>query len=159
MTLPNVRAYSQLIRAKVGSRYLLVRVTYPPQALPTFPFGEVANDYDVIAPMDYWHQTTTQYGLDFGHMAYGYEYGYRYAADSVRDIHRVAGNIPVAPIGQTFDNYGRLEMGPHAPSPAEIDGLLAGSTISGAVGASVFQWVAVTAAAAPITAGTATSST
>jgi hypothetical protein len=141
VSLSTVRAYSQLVRSYLGSGYLLVGVTYPPQSFPSFPFEETARQYNVIAPMDYWHQTKTAVGLDYGHMRYGYSYGYRYAADSVVAIRRVSGHVPVAPIGQTFDNFGRLEMGPHAPSAAEIAGFLRGSKNSGAVGASFFQWM------------------
>jgi hypothetical protein len=48
------------------------------------------------------------------------------------------------PIGQTFDNFGRLEMGPYAPSAAEITGFLRGARDSGAQGASFFQWMTAT---------------
>lgn len=143
MTAPRIRAYSQLIRAMLGPRYLLVGVTYPPESISSYPFGEVARQYSVIAPMDYWHQTQTRYGLDFGHMPYSYRYGYEYALDSIRRIRRVTDNVPLAPIGQAFDNFGRLEMGPYAPSAAEIQGFLAGCKQSGAIGASFFQWMTV----------------
>ena len=56
----------------------------------------------------------------------------------------MAGDVPIAPIGQTFDNFGRLEMGPHAPSGAEVRGFLAGCKASGAVGVSFFQWMTAT---------------
>jgi len=144
VTLSNVRAYSQLIRAYLGPTYLLVGVTYPPQSSPDFPFREVARQYNLIAPMDYWHQTTTTFGSDYGHMRYGYAYGFRYAVDSVGAIRKLSGHVPIAPIGQAFDNFGRLEMGPHAPSAAETNGFLAGSKLSGAVGASFFQWMTAT---------------
>jgi len=136
-----IRAYSQLVRAELGPNYLLVGVTYPPQSLPTYPFSEVARQFNVIAPMDYWHQTRTAYGLDYNHMRYGYMYGYRYAQDSIARIRAAAGNAVISPIGQTFDDFGRLEMGPHAPSSAEVHGFLAGSKAAGAIGASFFQWL------------------
>lgn len=142
--LSTVRAYSQLVRAYVGPRYLLVGVTYQPQAFPGYPFAEVAAQYNVIAPMDYWHQTKTMNGVDYGGMRYGYQYGYRYAADSITAIRRVSRHVPVAPIGQTFDNFGKLEMGPHAPSAAEIQGFLAGSKEREAIGVSFFQWMTAT---------------
>ncbi|GAC1327781.1 MAG: hypothetical protein NVSMB22_19370 [Chloroflexota bacterium] len=144
VTQPNVRAYSQLVRAFVGPRYLLVGVTYPPQSSPDFPYADVAHTYNVIAPMDYWHETSSDRGLDYGHMSYGYDYGFRYAADSIRRISRTTGAVSIAPIGQTFDNYGRLEMGPHAPSAQEIQGFLQGSKAAGASGVSFFQWMTAT---------------
>ena len=140
----SVRAYSQLVRSYLGARYLLVGVPYPPQSAPDYPFAELARTYNVIAPMDYWHQTATATGLDYGHMPYGFQYARRYAADSVAAIRRVAGNVAIAPIGQTFDDFGRLEMGPNAPSADEIRGFLTGSKASGAIGASFFQWVTAT---------------
>jgi SH3-like domain-containing protein len=140
----NVRAYSQLVRTYLGPHYLLVGVPYPPQSFADYPFSELARSYNVIAPMDYWHQTQSAYGLDYGHMRYGSHYASRYASDSVLAIRRVSGNVAVSPIGQTFDNFGRLEMGPNAPSAGEIRGFLAGSKASGAIGASFFQWTTAT---------------
>lgn len=140
----NVRAYSQLVRSYLGPQYLLVGVPYPPQSFADYPFGELARSYNVISPMDYWHQTQSAYGLDYGHMRYGFEYARRYAAESVGTIRRVSGHVPVETIGQAFDDFGRLEMGPNAPSPAEVRGFLAGSKASGAIGASFFQWMTVT---------------
>lgn len=145
ITTGRVRTYSQLVRAYLGSNYLLVGVTYPPQSFPNYPFAEVGRQYDVISPMDYWHQTRTQRGLDYGGEVYGWPYGYRYAVDSIAAIHRTAGpSARVAPIGQAFDNFGRLEMGPHAPSPAEITGFLRGCRQAGAIGVSFFQWMTTT---------------
>ncbi|MBV9282203.1 MAG: SH3 domain-containing protein [Chloroflexi bacterium] len=144
ISVPTVRNYSQLVRAYLGPRYLLVGVTYPPQSFPGYPFTDVARQYNVIAPMDYWHQTKTSTGLDYGHMRYGYLYGYRYAADSIAAIRQVSGHVPIAPIGQTFDNFGRLEMGPHAPSAGEVQGFLAGARRGGAAGVSFFQWMTTT---------------
>lgn len=137
----SIRAYSQLIRAYLGPHYLLVGVTYPPQSDPTYPYAEVARQYNVIAPMDYWRQTRTNLGLDYGHMHYGFTYSYRYAADSIVQIRMQTGPVPVVPIGQTFDNYGRLGMGPLAPSESEEKGFIAGSKKGGAVGVSFFQWM------------------
>jgi hypothetical protein len=142
----NLRAYSQLVRLALGDRYLLVGVTYPPQSLPDYPFAEAGRYYDVLAPMDYWHQTRTDFGLDYDHMRYGWTYGYRYAADSIAAIRRAAGNVPIEPIGQTFDNFGRLEMGPYAPSADEVRGFLAGCKAEKALGASFFQWMTTTEA-------------
>lgn len=144
MTVPAIGAYSQLVRAYVGSRYLLVGVTYPVQSLATYPFGEVARTYNVVSPMDYWHQTRTATGLDYGHMRYGTAYARRYATDSVVAVRRVAADARVAPIGQVFDNFGHKGMGPNAPSGAELRGFLRGSSDAGAIGVSFFQWMTAT---------------
>lgn len=146
VTLSAVRAYSQIVRAYLGLRYLLVGVTYPPQSWPRYPFPEVARDFDVLAPMDYWHETRTSRGLDFGGLAYGREYGYRYARDSVAGIRALGVTTPLAPIGQVFDDFGRMELGPYAPSDAEIRGFLEGAKASGAIGVSFFQWMTATVA-------------
>jgi hypothetical protein len=144
ISVTTVRSYSQLVRAYVGPSYFLAGVTYSPQSWPAYPFAEVAHDYNVIEPMDYWHETKTESGLFYDGMPYGFNYASRYAQDSVRAIRRVSQGVPVAPIGQSFDDFGRLEMGPFAPSGAEISGFLAGSKASGAVGASLFQWMTAT---------------
>jgi hypothetical protein len=146
ITTTSVREYSGLIRAYLGARYLLIGVTYPPQSNAGYPFAEVAQYYNVLAPMDYWRQTKTAFGLDYDHMHYGYDYSYRYASDSVAEIRAAAGPVPVAPIGQTFDNFARLELGPLAPSAAEETGFLEGSKRSGAIGASFFQWMTASVA-------------
>ncbi|HLJ67945.1 MAG TPA: SH3 domain-containing protein [Chloroflexota bacterium] len=143
-TPSTVRVYSDLVRWYLGSGFLLVGVTYPPQSQPDYPFVDVARDYDVTAPMDYWHETKTAFGPDYGGLRYGWEYGYRYAQDSIAGIHRVAPRARVAPIGQTFDDFGHLEMGPFAPSSDEVSGFLAGCRAGGAIGASFFQWMTVT---------------
>lgn len=144
VTLWNVHAYSELVRRYLGQGRLLVAVTYPPQAGTDVPFTEIARHYDVIAPMDYWHQTKTSFGLDYSNMRYGADYAFRYATDSLLTIRRAAGTVPIAPIGQTFDNFGRLEMGPYAPSAAEIRGFLEGCRHAGAVGVSFFEWNSAT---------------
>ncbi|MGI8968630.1 MAG: hypothetical protein ACR2GA_05965 [Chloroflexota bacterium] len=137
-----VRAYGQLVRALAGPRYLLIGVTYPPQSSPDFPFAEVAASFDVLAPMDYWHQTRTP---PSGGAPYDSAYGYRYAVDSIAQIRVDAGRgVAVAPIGQTFDNFGHLEMGPNAPSSGEIQGFLRGCKHSKAIGVSFFQWMTAT---------------
>lgn len=140
LLLPRIRAYSQLVRASAG-RLPLIAVTYPPQSLPAFPFGEVARQYDAIAPMDYWHDSRSRAGSLYGHMGYGFAYAYRYARDSVGGIRSAGGSVPILPIGQTFDPFGRLGMGPYAPSEAELRGFLQGSRDTGAVGVSFFQWL------------------
>jgi hypothetical protein len=144
VNLATVRTYGQLIRAYLGPDYPLVGVTYPPQTMPAYPYAEVANDFDVIAPMDYWHETRTGTGLDYQGLTYGWTYGYRFAANSITEIRKTAGATPVAPIGQTFDDFGRLEMGPYAPSAQEEEGFIAGSKRSGAIGVSFFQWMTAT---------------
>lgn len=140
----NTRVYSQLVRADLGPGYLLVGVTYPPGDLPGYPFAEVTRTYNVIAPMDYWHQTQTPYGLRYNHMRYGYAYGYRYALDTIGAIRAVDSQAHVAPIGQTFDDFGRFEIGSHAPSAAEEKGFIAGTREARASGVSFFEWMSAT---------------
>jgi hypothetical protein len=144
VSLATIRTYGQLIRAYLGPGYPLVGVTYPPQSMPAYPYAEVAHDFDVIAPMDYWHETKTSTGLDYSSLTYGWTYGYRFTSDSINEIRGTAGATPVAPIGQTFDDFGRLEMGPYAPSAQEEEGFMVGSKNSGAIGVSFFQWMTAT---------------
>jgi hypothetical protein len=142
--LQTIRAYSQLVRGFVGTRYLLVGVTYPPQMMSAYPYVEIAHDYDVIAPMDYWHETKSAGGPDYPQLRYGRDYAFRYASDSISRIRRSVPGAVVAPIGQAFDNFGRMELGPYAPSAQEIEGFLAGSKAGGAIGVSFFQWMTAT---------------
>jgi hypothetical protein len=144
MTGPSIRAYSQLVRAYLGNSYLLVGVTYPPQSLPTYPFLDVARSFNVIAPMDYWHQTKTRYGLNYGHARYSEAYTRQYVQESIATIRKAWRDARIAPIGQVFDNYGHEGMGPYAPSSGEVQGFLEGAKTSHAIGVSFFQWMTAT---------------
>jgi hypothetical protein len=94
--------------------------------------------------MDYWHQTATRRGLNYGGMVYGAAYARLYAQDSILAVRRAIPGARVEPIGQTFDNFGHEEMGPNAPSASEIRGFLQGSKLNGAIGVSFFQWMTAT---------------
>jgi hypothetical protein len=144
MTAAAIGTFSQIVRASLGPSYPLVGVTYPAQSLPSYPFTQVARSYNVVAPMDYWHQTKTAFGLNYGHMRYGEAYTRKYAEDSIAAIRRAAPDARIAPIGQVFDDYGHEGMGPYAPSVAELQGFLEGSKADGAIGASFFQWMTAT---------------
>jgi hypothetical protein len=140
----NVRAYSQLTRLYLGPRALIVGVVWNPQAYPQYPFRAVAESDDVLAPMDYWHDRKGTTGWAYPTLPYGYMYAEKFARDSIVRTRSAAGSqrIPIAPIGQMFDNFGRDELGPDAPTPTEISGFLHGC--AGAWGVSFFQWMTAT---------------
>ncbi len=54
---PAVYAYGQVLRQMVGPSVPLVITTYNPRARPYYPYAEAATSFNVIAPMDYWHNT------------------------------------------------------------------------------------------------------
>jgi uncharacterized protein YgiM (DUF1202 family) len=143
----NVRAYSQLVRAYLPHE-LIIGVVWPPQAFPNYPYQAVAESDDVLAPMDYWHDRQGSTGWAYPSMRYGYSYADRFARDSIVLIHTAVGSmaVPIAPIGQMFDDFSRNELGPNAPTAAEIAGFLHGCQVTGAWGVSFFQWMTATPA-------------
>lgn len=140
----NVRAYSQLVRLYLGPHALIVGVVWNPQAFPHYPFRAVAESDDALTPMDYWHDRKGTTGWAYPSLPYGFAYAEKFAQESIAGIRAASGDqrIPIAPIGQMFDNFGRDELGPDAPTPAEISGFLRGC--AGAWGVSFFQWMTAT---------------
>ena len=51
------RTYGELLRASLGPDQVLIAMTYQPQIASgrRTAFGALAENYDVIAPMSYWH--------------------------------------------------------------------------------------------------------
>jgi hypothetical protein len=129
---PYVRAYSQILRARLGLRVLMAIATYPPQTSlgRVYPFQTVARSWDLIVPMDYWH---------VARRSYSESEAYRYVATSITDIQQLSGNpaVPVEVLGQMFDVYGD---GQHSPSAAEIRGAIRAALSGHATGISFFEW-------------------
>jgi hypothetical protein len=130
-----VRDYGQLLRAAVGPETLLVAITFQPQiaAGRRTPFGALADTFNVIAPMSYWHARAIRHS---------YQDAYTYVADSVRLIRERTGrpDTPIAVIGQTFDWFSRNEIGPHNPSGEEIRGAMQAAKDTRALGIGFFNW-------------------
>jgi len=130
-----VRAFGQLLRALVGHESLLAAITYQPQNANgrRTPFGAIAESFNVIAPMAYWHLRP---------IPYSERDAYDYVAESVRLIRERTGrrDAPVAVIGQTFDWFSRNEIGQHNPSGAEVRGSIRAVQDTGALGIGYFNW-------------------
>jgi hypothetical protein len=135
---PYVRAYSQIVRARLGPDVLMAITTYPPQSYwgRQFPFGALAPSWDVIAPQDYWHTRTGAYsGGDAA----------SYVTTSIQDIRRVPGlaTIGIDVIGQMYDLY---QNGYNSPSAAEIGGALQAAARGHVLAVSFFEWNHATSA-------------
>jgi hypothetical protein len=129
---PYVRAYSQIVRARLGPTELMAITTYAPQSYwgLRFPFSTLAPSWDVIAPQDYWHTDTGAYsGADAA----------RYVTASIHGIRRVIGlaKMAIDVIGQMFDVY---QSGYNSPSAAEIISALHAATAGHVLAVSFFEW-------------------
>ena len=116
------RAYGAGLRRAVGPDYpLIATVPRPSAQLITYPFAEVVESFDAIAPMVYWLNRDP--AID----AKG-------AIAALRPF-----NKPVIPIGQAYD--GAREGGrPGVPSPAEIQRFMGASEWEGAPAVSFWSW-------------------
>ncbi len=117
-------AYSEQLRAAVGTGYPLIAVVPRPSAYMkvVFPYQSVIPHYDAVAPMVYWlnRQPETDAGP---------------AVAYFRDLF----GKPVIPVGQAYD--GGPEGGrPGPPPPDEINRFLVASEEAGAIGASFWSW-------------------
>jgi hypothetical protein len=129
---PYVRAYSQVLRARLGPDMLMTISTYPPQTYwgRIYPFRTVARSWDLVAPQDYWHSA---------HHAYTADQAYRFVADSITMIRAAAHapHLPVEATGQMFDIY---QDGIGFPTAAEIRAAIRAARDEGAGGISFFEW-------------------
>lgn len=127
--------FGQLLRQVAGPDLPLVAVTFQPQHQrgQRTPYAALAESFDVIAPMAYWHLRPVPYSE---------QDAYAYVADAIRLIRRRTGNPaqPVAVIGQAFDWFARNEIGAHNPTADEIRGALRASRDHGALGVGLFNW-------------------
>jgi hypothetical protein len=135
---PN-RAYGQLLRAMAGPEALLVAIVFQPQLLSgrRTPYAALAESYNVLAPMAYWHGRP---------VAYAEQDAYDYVAEAVTGIQQRVGrpDVPLAVIGQTFDWFSRNEIGSHNPTGAEVRGAVRAARDSGAHGIGFFNWFSAT---------------
>jgi hypothetical protein len=129
------RAYGQLLRAAVGPRLPLIAITFQPQiaAGQRTPYAALAESYNVIAPMSYWHGRPVRYSS---------QDAYAYVAESIRAIRARIGrsDVPIAVLGQTFDWFSRNQIGAGSPSGEEIRGSLQAARDLGALGIGYFNW-------------------
>ena len=132
MQEPYVRAYSQILRARLGAHALMIIAAYPPQSYwgELFPFRLAMQSWNVAAPMDYWDVSRTRRSESEA---------YDYVATSIAGIRAATRDpaTPVEPVGQMFDVYGD---GRHSPTSAEILGAIHAAQAGKTTGISFFEW-------------------
>jgi hypothetical protein len=132
MQEPYVRAYGQIVRARLGPKVLMMVATYPPQSAPgkVYPFRTVARTWDVIVPMDYWNVARRPYSE---------AEAYSYVSQSIIGVRKATGiaDEPIEVLGQMFDAFGD---GRHSPTLAEIRGSLRAARDRHALSISFFEW-------------------
>jgi hypothetical protein len=129
---PYVRAYGQILRARLGPDRLMAITTYAPQTYwgRIYPFRTVARSWDLVVPQDYWHSA---------HHTYTADQTYRFVADSIRMVRAAAHSprLPVEAIGQMFDIY---QDGKGFPTAAEIRAAIRAAHDEHTDGISFFEW-------------------
>lgn len=120
--------YGRLLRAEVGSSYPLIATVPRPSPAQNYPYAEVVESFDAIAPMVYW--LNRQPDTD--------------VAGALRDLARF--NKPVFPVGQAYD--GAPEGGrAGVPPPEELWRFMRFAQAGGAQGVSFWSWQAANAKA------------
>jgi hypothetical protein len=115
--------YGRLLRAEVGSGFPLIATVPRPSPAQNYPYAEVVESFDAIAPMVYW--LNRQPDTD--------------VAGALRDLARF--NKPVFPIGQAYD--GAPEGGrAGVPPPEELWKFMRFAEAGGAQGVSFWSWQA-----------------
>jgi hypothetical protein len=135
----NINSFLVPLRQSLGQDYLLVAVVYPPQSNPGKTYASmyqaVAN-FTVVAPMDYWHNTTG---------AYTPTQAAQYVTQSLTLLRSLTGNpgLPVEVIGQSYSMFGSEN---YAPSGAEEAAAMAAARSGGATAYSMYRWYSATPA-------------
>ena len=113
--------YGRLLRAEVGSGFPLIATVPRPSPKQNFPYAEVVESFDAIAPMVYW--LNRQPDTD--------------VIGALQDLARF--NKPVFPIGQAYD--GAPEGGrAGVPPPEELWRFMRFAEANGAQGVSFWSW-------------------
>ena len=122
ITPENARAYGAGLRRAVGTNYpLIATVPRPSPKLVTYPFAEVVEHFDAIAPMVYW--LNREAGVD--------------VADAITNLRRF--NKPIMPVGQAYN--GAAEGGrPEVPRREELLRFMTVSDNYGATAVSFWSW-------------------
>jgi len=116
--------YASLVRPLLPKGMPFLAVTYPPQFMGYYPFAVMADDFDGIVLMDYWHNSVNNYG-EQGAAAL--------VTNSLILLRARAGRaVPVEVILQGFDG------GTGWPDRREMEGAL--SAARAADGYSVYTW-------------------
>jgi hypothetical protein len=121
---PVALAYGRELRAAVGPGYpLIATVPRPSAGRPGYPYAEIVDQFDAIAPMVYWLNRQPDSDL----------------AGAFADLAHLG--KPVMPVGQAYD--GLPEGGrPGVPTPDELRRFVAVAAEKGASGVSFWSWQA-----------------
>jgi hypothetical protein len=135
-----VYSYGQLVRALVGPDMLLVAAVLHPLTHAGYPYDAIAANWNVVAPMDYWHGRQ--------HHEYSAAATSRFVATSLTTVRAAVGaRLPIEELGQAYDMYTDDGAGgSDAPSPVEMAADLQTARRLGCVGASYFEWQTTTQA-------------
>ena len=139
MTPAIVGPFDQGLRKIVGPSYPLIAVTYPPQFRPNYPFATLAQTFDAIAPMDYWHVQEQGYS---GAQVQSFV---QTSIDRLRAFANDA-SLPVSVIVQGYDLFNSGGQGTYSPTAAEMQGAVQGAAADGAIGVSLYEWTTATPA-------------
>lgn len=135
-----VYAYGQVVRVLVGPDLLMVAAVLHPLTHAGYPYDAIAANWNVIAPMDYWHGRQ--------HHVYSAAATSRFVATSLTTVRAAVGpHLPIEELGQSYDMYTDDGAGgADAPSPLEMAADLRTAQQLGCVGASYFEWQTTTQA-------------
>ncbi len=132
---PRVYAYGQVLRQIVGPNTPLVANTLNPYSDPTYPYPEIAANFNVIAPMDYWHGDP--------HKTYTPQDAAALLMNSIISIDQQLGgiNFPIEELGQMYDMFtSDGAPGGYQPSGGEIYEDMLAAEQFGCIGVSFFEW-------------------
>lgn len=114
-----VRAYTNNIKSKLPKDYPLIAIVYSPRIKQDYPWEYVANNWDVLMPMTYWHGLKNRND----------ETVYNFVKDSILDLRRLTKkddlNIHLITDGDRT-NHGEVEISIQA---AKDHGVNAGISI------------------------------
>lgn len=75
-----VRSYTNKIKAKLDKDYPLIAIVYSPKIKQDYPWEYVANNWDVLMPMTYWHGLKNRNN----------ETVYNFVKESITDLRRLS---------------------------------------------------------------------
>jgi hypothetical protein len=131
VTADTVTQYATQVRAGLGTSYVypLIAVTYPPQWRPSYPWTIFGKYFDVLEPMDYWHNYDRNYSPGEA---------YTLVQQSIQQLRQLTGNptMPVTIAGQAYDMFGDGQY----PTGQEEQAAMQAAKDYGALGYSMYRW-------------------
>lgn len=139
----SVYSYGQVVRALLGPDMLMVATVFHPFARGGYPYAAIAANWNVLAPMDYWHSRAAR--------AYTKADVTRFVSTSILTIRAamaaagVTSQMPIEELGQTYNMFtDDFTWGADAPTGDEITADLQTARDLGCIGASFFEWQTAT---------------